>query len=91
MAIRGGTPRDNWNSGLYLDDQLWQQAMAADRRQAERRAAQDKFVWEERVLFHLIQQGIVDHDNNNKRWDGTTRVMHHTHWGQRGVYLAGTL
>jgi len=43
MAIRGGAPHDNWNSGSYLDDQLWQQAMAADRRQAEHRAAQDKF------------------------------------------------
>jgi len=63
---------------LYLDDQLWQQALTADRRQAQRREAQDKFVWEERVLFHLIQRGIVDHDDDDKRWDGTTRAMRHT-------------
>jgi len=49
-----------------LDDQLWQQALTADRRQAQRREAQDKFVWEERVLFHLIQRGIVDHDDDDK-------------------------
>ena len=75
-ALSSTEYRRSWLDRLALDDQLFQQSIITLRRLDSMRG-QD-FPGEERVLFHLIQRGVVDHDRSDRRWDSSTRSMRHT-------------
>ena len=69
-----------------MDDQLWHQAMVVHRHQEEVRrgilnslnAPGIQGTDDDTILFYLIQKGIIDHSDFDKRWDGTTRSMRYT-------------
>jgi hypothetical protein len=79
VLIKDGDVKDRYRQrwvDASLDDQLWHQAMVTYRRQEEEYAT----VWkdisaDEKMLFNLIQVGILDDDD--KPWESSTRAMRH--------------
>ena len=65
-----------WLDGLTLDDQLFQQAIISVDRLNMFRGTD--FPGEERVLYHLLQRGVSDHDDSDRPWDASTRAMRHS-------------
>jgi hypothetical protein len=70
--------RNSWLEGISLDDQLFQQAIVTLRHLDSVHRGNDFPGQEERVLFQLIQRGVVDQDRSDRPWDASTRAMRHS-------------
>jgi hypothetical protein len=70
--------RDFWLEGISLDDQLFQQAIVTLRCLNLVHRGGNFPGQEERVLFQLIQRGVVDHDRSDRPWDASTRATRHS-------------
>jgi hypothetical protein len=76
MAVGPEEFRTPWLDGAYLDDELWHQAIATDARNFDRRG--HDMTDDQRVLWRLINRGVIDHSDTDKRWDGSTRSMRYS-------------
>jgi hypothetical protein len=64
--------------GCTLDDRLWHQALVTNRFMTERRGFGVRRPDEERALFHLIEDGIVDASELDNPMPSSTRSMRYT-------------
>jgi len=66
--------------GGHLDDQLWVLAMSTARYCDEVRRGIGG-TWstvDDSVLWHMIRRGVLDHSDEDKRWDSSTCAMRHS-------------
>jgi len=61
--------------GGYLDDHLWVQAMSTARYMDEVRRGNLRSGPDENILWRMIRCGVLDHSEDDKVWDSSTRAM----------------
>jgi len=61
--------------GGYLNDRLWVQAMSTARYMDEVRRGNLRSGPDESILWRMIRCGVLDHSEEDKVWDSSTRAM----------------
>jgi hypothetical protein len=66
------------NEQLFLDDRLWQQAIAVGRRICNLTEAGYGRNRHYTLMLDLLYEGIFDHSPSHRPWDSSTRSMRYT-------------
>ena len=76
MATGYEPERTNWVGNVFLDDQLWHQAMMQLSVLDDLRGIPMPDT--EQRLFYMIQSGVVDHSDEDRAWAASSRSMRHS-------------
>jgi len=66
--------------GGFLDDQLWVLAMSTVQYldKTRRNIGEMRNTAEDAILWHMICHGALDHSDEDKCWDSSTRAIRHS-------------
>ena len=80
MGIATGEVLDNFSTGMALDDQVFSLSVVAQHRLEARRdiLTADGVDDNTRVLFHLLNPGLLDQEVMDRPRDGATRAMRYS-------------
>ena len=80
MGIATGEVLNNFPTSMVLDDQIFGMSVVAQHRLESRRdiLTSDRVDDNARVLFHLLNCGLLDQEVMDRPRDGATRVMRYS-------------
>ena len=80
MGIATGEVLNNFPTSMVLDDQIFGMSVIAQHRLESRRdiLTSDRVDDNARVLFHLLNCGLLDQEVMDRPRDGATRVMRYS-------------
>ena len=86
MGVATGEVSNNFPTGMVLDDQIFSLSIVAQHCMEARREilTADGVDEDTRVLFHIMNQGLLDQEIMDRPRDGATRAMRYsTAMGER--------